>query len=142
MERYPEGARLETGQGGLDRLLLQAAEGEAQVYLQGAHVAHFQPRGDKPVLWMSGESRFEAGKPIRGGVPVCFPWFGPKAGSPDAPMHGFARLLPWAVSEVTREAGRRTARPSWSSRPRRPRGAASRTSSRFPCRSASAARCG
>ena len=103
MERYPEGARLEKGPGGLDRLLLQAAEGEAHVFLQGAHVSHFQPKGEKPVLWMSGESRFEAGKPIRGGVPVCFPWFGPKAGSPDAPMHGFARILPWAVSEVTRE---------------------------------------
>jgi D-hexose-6-phosphate mutarotase len=51
---------------------------------------------------MSGESRFEAGKPIRGGVPVCFPWFGPKAGSPEAPMHGFARILAWTVSAVTR----------------------------------------
>jgi D-hexose-6-phosphate mutarotase len=103
MERHPEGARIEKGPGGLDRLLLQAPEGEAHVFLQGAHVSHFQPKGEKPVLWMSGESRFEAGKPIRGGVPVCFPWFGPKAGAPDAPMHGFARILTWAVSEVTRE---------------------------------------
>jgi D-hexose-6-phosphate mutarotase len=53
---------------------------------------------------MSAESRFEAGKPIRGGVPVCFPWFGPKAGSPEAPLHGFARILPWTVGRVTREA--------------------------------------
>jgi D-hexose-6-phosphate mutarotase len=83
--------------------LLQAAEGEAQVFLHGAHVSHFQPKGEKPVLWMSAESRFGAGQPIRGGVPVCFPWFGPKAGSPEAPMHGFARIQPWAVSAVTRE---------------------------------------
>jgi len=103
MERYPEGARLEKGQGGLERLLLQAAEAQASVFLQGGHVSHFQPKGEKPVLWMSGESRFEAGKPIRGGVPVCFPWFGPKAGAPEAPMHGFARILTWAVSGVTRE---------------------------------------
>jgi D-hexose-6-phosphate mutarotase len=103
MEGYPEGVRLEKGPGGLDRLLLQAPEGEAHVFLHGAHVSHFQPRGEKPVLWMSGASRFEAGKPIRGGVPICFPWFGPKAGAPDAPMHGFARILPWAVSAVTRE---------------------------------------
>jgi D-hexose-6-phosphate mutarotase len=103
MERYPEGARLEKGPGGLDRLVLLAAEGEAHVLLHGGHVCHFQPRGEKPVLWMSGESRFEAGKPIRGGVPVCFPWFGPKVGSPEAPMHGFARILPWVVAAVTRE---------------------------------------
>jgi D-hexose-6-phosphate mutarotase len=104
MERYPDGARLEKGPGGLDRLALHAAEGEALVYVQGAHVAHFQPKGEKPVLWMSAASRFEAGKPLRGGVPICFPWFGPKAGSPDAPLHGFARILPWAVADVARAA--------------------------------------
>ena len=103
MERYPDGVRIEKGPGGLDRLVLQATEAEAHVFLHGAHVSHFQPKGEKPVLWMSGESRFEAGKPIRGGVPVCFPWFGPKAGSAEAPLHGFARILPWAVSAVTRE---------------------------------------
>ena len=103
MEPYPEGVRLEKGPGGLDRLRLSAAEGEAHVFLQGGHVSHFQPKGEKPVLWMSAESRFEAGKPIRGGVPVCFPWFGPKAGAPEAPMHGFARILSWAVAGVTRE---------------------------------------
>ncbi len=105
MEHLPDGARLEKGPGGLDRLALHAAEGEALVYLQGAHVALFRPKGERPVLWMSAESRFEAGKPIRGGVPICFPWFGPKAGSPEAPLHGFARILPWAVASVEREAG-------------------------------------
>jgi glucose-6-phosphate 1-epimerase len=100
MERLPEGARLETGPGGLERLVLSASDGEAVVYLQGAHVARFQPAGEKPVLWMSAQSRFEAGRPIRGGVPICFPWFGPKAGAPDAPLHGFARILPWTIRAV------------------------------------------
>jgi glucose-6-phosphate 1-epimerase len=104
MERYPDGARIEKGPGGLDRLVLQATEGEAFVYLHGAQVAHFQPKGARPALWMSAESRYEAGKPLRGGVPICFPWFGPKAGSPEAPLHGFARILTWAVGAVTREA--------------------------------------
>jgi glucose-6-phosphate 1-epimerase len=104
MERLPDGARLEKGQGGLERLVLSAPDGEAVVYLQGAHVAHFQPRGEKPVLWMSAESRFEAGRPIRGGVPICFPWFGPKAGAPDAPLHGFARILPWTLRAIAPEA--------------------------------------
>jgi glucose-6-phosphate 1-epimerase len=104
MERYPDGARLEKGPGRLDCLALRAAEGEALVYLHGAHVAHFQPTGERPVLWMSAASRFEAGQPIRGGVPICFPWFGPNAGSPNAPTHGFARILPWAVVDVVRTA--------------------------------------
>ena len=104
MERLPDGSRLEKGPGDLERLVLSASDGEAVVYLQGAHVAHFQPKGEKPVLWMSAESRFEAGKPLRGGVPICFPWFGPKAGAPDAPLHGFARILPWTVAAVARES--------------------------------------
>ena len=103
MTRYPEGARLEPGPGGLERLVLEAAEGEAAVFVHGGHVSHFQPKGGKPVLWTSAESRFESGKPIRGGVPVCFPWFGPKAGAPEAPMHGFARILPWTVKDVRRD---------------------------------------
>lgn len=103
MEQLPDGARLEQGPGGLERLVLSASDGEAVVYLQGAHLAHFQPKGEKPVLWMSAESRFEAGKPLRGGVPICFPWFGPKAGAPDAPLHGFARILPWTVAAVAPE---------------------------------------
>jgi len=102
--QLPDGVRIEKGPGGLDRVVLPAAEGEAVVYLQGAHVAHFQPRGERPVLWMSAASRFEAGKAIRGGVPVCFPWFGAKAGAPEAPLHGFARILPWTLGSVSREA--------------------------------------
>jgi glucose-6-phosphate 1-epimerase len=104
MELLPDGARLEKASGGLDRLVLDATESEAVVYLHGAHVAHFHPKGGRPVLWMSLASRFETGKPIRGGVPICFPWFGRKAGSPDAPQHGFARILPWTIVDVTREA--------------------------------------
>jgi glucose-6-phosphate 1-epimerase len=105
MPALPEGARLEKGPGGLDRLALSGPQGDGLVYLQGAQLAHFQPKGERPVLWMSAESRYEAGKPLRGGVPICFPWFGPKAGSPDAPLHGYARILPWTVRVVEAEAG-------------------------------------
>ena len=101
--RFPEGVSLEPGPGGLERLQLVAAEGEAHVFLHGGHVSHFQPQGERPVLWLSRASRFERDRPIRGGVPVCFPWFGPKPGAPEAPMHGFARILAWAVARVTRE---------------------------------------
>jgi glucose-6-phosphate 1-epimerase len=102
----PEGARIEKGSGNLDRIAITADQSEAHVYLHGAHVAHFQPRGARPVLFVSRRSQFEAGvpgKPIRGGVPLCFPWFGPKAGAPDAPMHGIARNLLWRLDSVTRD---------------------------------------
>jgi D-hexose-6-phosphate mutarotase len=97
---------MEKGSGGLDRVVIEGADAEAHVYLHGAHVTHFQPRGARPVLFVSRKSHFEAGvpgKPIRGGVPVCFPWFGPKAGDAAAPMHGFARLLAWELDDAERD---------------------------------------
>ncbi len=73
MKALPDGARLEKGRGDLERLVLEAAEAEAHVYLHGAHVTHFQPRGEKPVLWVSERSLYAPGRPIRGGVPQSLP---------------------------------------------------------------------
>ncbi|WP_099350429.1 D-hexose-6-phosphate mutarotase [Erwinia amylovora] len=66
----------------------------AAVALQGAHLVAWQPSGEKPVIWISDKNPLRDGKAIRGGVPVCWPWFGP-AGEP---AHGFARNLPWELS--------------------------------------------
>lgn len=87
--------------GGLVRMDLTPATATAQIYLHGAHVASFQPAGAQPVLFMSERSMFEKDKPIRGGVPVIFPWFGPRAGHPESPAHGFARTKPWDVESLT-----------------------------------------
>ena len=70
--------------------------GEAVVHLHGAHLVHFQPQGHQPVLWMSGSSWFADGKPIRGGVPVCGPWFGPHPTDASLPAHGLLRLRRWS----------------------------------------------
>jgi glucose-6-phosphate 1-epimerase len=102
----PHDGRIEQGAGGLDRLVIEAADGTAHLYLHGAHVTHFQPRGARPVLFLSRESQFTGGMPgkaIRGGVPLCFPWFGAKTSDAAAPAHGFARLLAWEVEDVTRD---------------------------------------
>ncbi|AIU74846.1 glucose-6-phosphate 1-epimerase [Hafnia alvei FB1] len=66
----------------------------AAVTLQGAHLLTWQPSGEKPVLWLSSETAFKNGLAIRGGIPICWPWFGP-AGQP---AHGFARNLPWTLT--------------------------------------------
>jgi glucose-6-phosphate 1-epimerase len=93
--KLPDTIRIEPGQGGLRRLVIGTVEADAEIYLHGAHVTQFQPHGQKPVLFISGKSWFEAGKPIRGGVPICFPWFGPRQDGKHGPAHGFARLLEW-----------------------------------------------
>jgi glucose-6-phosphate 1-epimerase len=101
----PPGIRLESGPGGLDRLVIATPACTAELVLQGAHLCRWHPAGHPhPVLWMSQASRFEPGAPIRGGVPVCFPWFGPRAGDPAAPPHGFARVKPWTLDGVNVEA--------------------------------------
>lgn len=73
------------------------AHAKATIALQGAHVMTFQPHGEAPVLWMSEQAEIAPGKSIRGGVPVCWPWFGVHPTEPDFPPHGFARKQSWRV---------------------------------------------
>ena len=76
----------------------------AEVYLQGAHVTAYAPQRGAPLLFLSEASRFAAGVPIRGGVPLVFPWFGRKADDADAPLHGPARCLPWQLADATADS--------------------------------------
>lgn len=101
------GLHFEAGQGGLTKAVVATPVASGEVYLHGAHVTSWQPAGHEPVLWMSRSSLFQPGKPIRGGVPICFPWFGPNASDASAPAHGFARTAMWEVAEArpTAEGG-------------------------------------
>ena len=72
----------------------------ANIALQGAHVATFQPRGEEPVIWLSPLAKFAPGKSIRGGVPICWPWFGPHQTDSKLPGHGFARTVPWELLDT------------------------------------------
>lgn len=93
----PNALRFEDAPGGLVRAVISTPAAEAVVYLHGAHVAHWTPRGQRPVLFISSKSLFVPGKAIRGGVPVIFPWFGPRSDGQPGPMHGFARTTEWEV---------------------------------------------
>jgi len=70
----------------------------AEIYLHGAHITAFQPRGSEPVLWMSPLAQFQCDKAIRGGVPIIWPWFGPHVIDKHKPQHGFARTTEWRVN--------------------------------------------
>jgi D-hexose-6-phosphate mutarotase len=84
------------GSGNLDQIRVSTPLCSAAIYFHGAHVTDFHPKAQsKPALWLSAKSHFAPEKPIRGGVPICFPWFGPKADDPTAPAHGFARVMEW-----------------------------------------------
>ncbi|ELX8378055.1 D-hexose-6-phosphate mutarotase [Providencia vermicola] len=77
--------------GELPLIIISHPKVRGAVSIQGAQLIDWQPHGQKPCIWLSSESAFKAGTAIRGGIPICWPWFGP-AGSPS---HGFARILPW-----------------------------------------------
>ena len=77
---------------------------DADICLYGAHITSFRPHNSMDLLWMSTESSFEVGKAIRGGIPVCFPWFGPHKTDSDKPQHGFARLMYWEVASTSTNA--------------------------------------
>ncbi len=84
-----------SGVNGLERIVVNTRDAQGEVYLHGAHVTSWHPTGRKPVLWMSGQSFFDSAKPIRGGIPVCFPWFGPHPSDSQKPAHGTARIQKW-----------------------------------------------
>lgn len=73
---------------------------EADICLYGAQVTNFRPYNTMEMLWLSPASYFEEGRAIRGGIPVCFPWFGPHKSDHEKPQHGFARLMYWDVAET------------------------------------------
>jgi glucose-6-phosphate 1-epimerase len=92
--------RFETAPGGLIRAVISTPLAEAEIFQQGAHIAHWAVRGRKPVLFISSKSFFAPGKAIRGGVPIIFPWFGPRFGDKPGPAHGFARTSLWTVESA------------------------------------------
>ena len=89
--------------GGLIRAAITTPACTAEIYLQGAHLTHWQPIGQEPVLFLSERSFFTPGKAIRGGVPIIWPWFGSRTATPesprtDGPSHGFARTADWTLA--------------------------------------------
>jgi glucose-6-phosphate 1-epimerase len=97
--------RFEDGPGGLTRARIATDRATAEIYLQGAHVARWQPASAAhPVLFLSDKSHFEVGKAIRGGVPLVLPWFAERKDGLPGGMHGFARTLPWEVVAAERRA--------------------------------------
>ena len=79
--------------------------GGGSVALQGAQVLSWAPTGQAPVVWLSDDAKFKAGKSLRGGAPVCWPWFGAHPDDSSKPAHGFARNLEWEPVETARVSG-------------------------------------
>lgn len=91
------------GNGGLAKVRVTTALASADIYLHGAQVTSWRPAGAEEVLFLSEHSHWQQGRVIRGGIPICFPWFRAKADDPKAPAHGFVRTAEWQLDSVTAE---------------------------------------
>lgn len=86
---------------GLKFIEIDNALATAKIALQGAHVMQWQPKSAAdPVLWLSSQARFVQGRSIRGGVPICWPWFGAHPTDSSYCTHGFARVIPWQLVDA------------------------------------------
>jgi glucose-6-phosphate 1-epimerase len=93
-------AQITAGNGNLPRIDVKTPAASGEIYLHGAHVVSWRPAGAEEVIFLSDRSQWQDGKAIRGGIPVCFPWFRNKADDPKAPSHGFARTMTWQLDTI------------------------------------------
>jgi glucose-6-phosphate 1-epimerase len=98
-----DGAVWQDGPGGLRFLRVETDRCRARLTSYGGQLCEWAPAGQSPALFLSPRSAFAAGTPIRGGVPICFPWFGPHPTQASKPAHGFARTRTWQVTDLARE---------------------------------------
>ncbi|WP_105253416.1 D-hexose-6-phosphate mutarotase [Pseudoalteromonas sp. T1lg75] len=84
---------------GLEYLQVDSPLCQARIFLQGAQLTQYTPACGKDLIWVSAEEDFQSGKSMRGGIPICWPWFGVHQ-HPDWPIHGVARVLLWRAEEV------------------------------------------
>ena len=87
------------GKPGLPLLLVETPLCRAVIAEQGAQILEFHGEGSEPLLWVSSAAQFEAGKAVRGGIPMCLPWFGINRDDPGKPKHGLVRTEPWQKGE-------------------------------------------
>ena len=89
-----------TGEGDIPLVEIQNKQASAIISLQGAHVLAWKPVEEDEVIWLSNDANFAAGKSVRGGIPLCWPWFGAHESNSSFPAHGFARTVLWQVTNT------------------------------------------
>ncbi len=104
----PDVAEVLPGQSNLPKIQITTPAAHAEIYLHGAQITSWQPAGHGEVLFLSRQSLFQEGKAIRGGIPICFPWFRDlpraKSDNPKAPAHGLVRTKAWQLDSIAQQA--------------------------------------
>jgi glucose-6-phosphate 1-epimerase len=100
-----QGIQLHTTPNGLPILRIKNVAMQAELSLYGAQLLSFKPlETDTDILYLSPQAVFQHGKAIRGGIPICWPWFGADPAGLGRPAHGFARISLWELVSAERLA--------------------------------------
>ena len=91
---------LDESENGLKKIILNNDCAEAEIYLHGANLTHFQPKGEEPVIFNAKESQISTSKTVHAGIPICWPWFGAHPTESSKPQHGFARDMLWQLKSA------------------------------------------
>ncbi len=98
-------AQVVVDEGGLLSVRVTTPLCDGEMHLHGAQVTSWKPAGAEEVIFLSRQARWEEGKAIRGGIPICFPWFRAKADDSHAPAHGVVRTKIWTLESIEQNAG-------------------------------------
>ena len=91
---------MEQSENNLTKLVINNAFAEAEIYLQGAHLTHFQPHGEEALIFDGKNSVVTPPQSVHAGIPICWPWFGPHPSDATKPQHGFARDVLWDLKST------------------------------------------
>ncbi len=90
---------IEQSNTGLEFIKVAGSKCDAKIFLQGGQITEFIPKNKKPLIWVSKNETYQEGASIRGGIPICWPWFGTHKND-GWPAHGIARTSLWQADEV------------------------------------------
>ncbi len=93
-------AQVLADEGGLPKVRVTTPQCSGEMCLHGAQVISWKASGEEEVIFLSQHARWRAGSAIRGGIPICFPWFRGKANDPHAPAHGVVRTRVWELQSI------------------------------------------
>lgn len=108
LELNNKSMKLVTTNAGLDKLVIENSFACCQIYLQGAHIVEYTPHAESNILWVSSIAKYGTQQAIRGGIPICWPWFGSHPHDSSMPSHGFARNCVWSLISVTTDEDDKT----------------------------------
>jgi glucose-6-phosphate 1-epimerase len=98
-------AQVLADEAGIPKVCITTPQCKGEMHLHGAQVTSWEPAGAEEVIFLSRQARWEEGKAIRGGIPICFPWFRAKADDSHAPAHGVVRTKIWTLESIEQNPG-------------------------------------